>query len=154
MEKENLGTIVRWVNEELPEDKPRHLLGIGEPDDFFAAIENGADTFDCVSPSRVARNGAVYSPDGRFNINTAKHKRAFAPIAEGCDCYTCQNYSRAYINHLFKAKEMLAFTLCTIHNERFICRLVDDIRASIIDGSYDELKAETLGRYYAGAARS
>lgn len=148
LEKENLGTIVRWVCEELPHDKPRHLLGISEPDDLFAAIENGADTFDCVSPSRVARNAAVYSPDGRFNINTTKHKRAFEPIYDGCDCYTCQNFSRAYIHHLFKAKEMLAFTLCTIHNERFICKLVDDIRASIADGTYDDLKAETLGRYY------
>ncbi|MFV0534345.1 MAG: tRNA guanosine(34) transglycosylase Tgt [Cumulibacter sp.] len=148
LEKENLGTIVRWVNEELPEDKPRHLLGISEPDDLFAAIENGADTFDCVSPSRVARNAAVYSPDGRFNINTARHRSAFEPIYDGCDCYTCQRYTRAYIHHLFKAKEMLAFTLCTIHNERFICRLVDDIRASITNGTYAEFKAETLGRYY------
>lgn len=150
LEKENLGTIVRWVNEELPEDKARHLLGISEPDDLFEAIENGADTFDCVSPSRVARNAAVYSPDGRYNINTARHKRAFEPIYDGCDCYTCQNFSRAYIHHLFKAKEMLAFTLCTIHNERFICRLVDDIRASIADGTYADLKADTLARYYSG----
>lgn len=152
LEKENLGTIVRWVCEELPVDKPRHLLGISEPDDLFAAIENGADTFDCVSPSRVARNAAVYSRHGRFNINTSKHKRAFAPIDEHCDCYTCQNYTRAYIHHLFKAKEMLAFTLCTIHNERFICRLVDDIRASIESGTYGELKAETLGSYYGSRA--
>ncbi|WP_106847948.1 tRNA guanosine(34) transglycosylase Tgt [Blastococcus sp. Marseille-P5729] len=152
LEKENLGTIVRWVCEELPVDKPRHLLGISEPDDLFAAIENGADTFDCVSPSRVARNAAVYSRHGRFNINTSKHKRAFAPIDEHCDCYTCQNYTRAYIHHLFKAKEMLAFTLCTIHNERFICRLVDDVRASIESGTYGELKAETLGSYYGSRA--
>ena len=148
LEKENLGTIVGWVTDELPEDKPRHLLGISEPDDLFTAIEAGADTFDCVSPSRVARNAAVYSPSGRFNINTARHKRAFEPIYDGCDCYTCQNYTRAYIHHLFKAKEMLALTLCTIHNERFICRLVDDIRESIANGSYAELKTDTLRRYY------
>ena len=151
LEKENLGTIVRWVSEELPEDKPRHLLGISEPDDLFAAIENGADTFDCVSPSRVARNAAVYSPSGRFNINTARHRRAFEPIYDGCDCYTCRHYTRAYLHHLFKAKEMLALTLCTIHNERFICRLVDDIRASITAGTFAQMKAETLGRYYAAA---
>ena len=137
---------------ELPEDKPRHLLGISEPDDFFTAIENGADTFDCVSPSRVARNAAVYTRDGRFNVNTAASRRAFEPIDAECDCYTCAHYTRAYLHHLFKAKEMLASTLCTIHNERFIVRLVDDIRASIDDGTYADLKADILGRYYAAPA--
>ncbi|WP_179429675.1 tRNA guanosine(34) transglycosylase Tgt [Spelaeicoccus albus] len=149
LEKENLGTIVRWVSEELPEDKPRHLLGISEPDDMFTAIENGTDTFDCVSPSRVARNGAVYSPDGRFNVTGAKHKREFGPVYDGCDCYTCANYSRAYLHHLFKAKERLAATLATIHNERFVIRLVDDIRASIDAGTFFAFKQEFLGRYYA-----
>ncbi|WP_328813837.1 tRNA guanosine(34) transglycosylase Tgt [Rhodococcus sp. NBC_00297] len=148
LEKQNLGTIVRWVNEELPEHKPRHMLGISEPDDFFVAIENGADTFDCVNPSRVARNAAIYTPDGRFNINTARFRRDFTPIDEECDCYTCAHYTRAYMHHLFKAKEMLASTLATIHNERFTVRLVDDIRASIRDGRFQELKKETLARFY------
>ncbi|HEX8509695.1 MAG TPA: tRNA guanosine(34) transglycosylase Tgt, partial [Propionibacteriaceae bacterium] len=149
LEKENLGTIVGWCCEELPEHKPRHLLGISEPDDFFTAIENGADTFDCVSPSRVARNAALYTPDGRFNVNTAAHRRSFIPVDKTCDCYTCTHYTRAYLHHLFKAHEMLACTLCTIHNERFIVRLVDDIRTSIEDGTFDELRAQFLGRYYA-----
>ncbi len=148
LEKENLGTIVGWCSAELPEDKPRHLLGISEPDDLFTAIENGADTFDCVSPSRVARNAAVYSYDGRFNVNTAAHRRAFAPIDAACDCYTCAHYTRAYLHHLFKAKEMLASTLCTIHNERFIVRLVDSIRASIDEGTFDDFRNAFLGRYY------
>ncbi len=148
LEKQNLGTIVRWCNEELPEHKPRHMLGISEPDDFFVAIENGADTFDCVNPSRVARNAAIYHPDGRFNINTSRFRRDFTPIDENCDCYTCANYTSAYIHHLFKAKEMLASTLCTIHNERFTVRLVDQIRASIEGGYFDEFKADTLGRFY------
>lgn len=148
LEKENLGAIVGWVCDELPEDKPRHLLGIAEPDDFFTAVENGADTFDCVAPSRVARNAALYTPDGRFNVNTAAHRRAFEPIDQECDCYTCAHYTRAYLHHLFKAKEMLASTLCTIHNERFIVRLVDDIRASIDSGDFDAFRAEFLGRYY------
>lgn len=148
LEKQNLGTIVRWVNEELPEHKPRHMLGISEPDDFFVAIENGADTFDCVNPSRVARNAAIYTPDGRFNINTARFRRDFTPIDEECDCYTCAHYTRAYMHHLFKAKEMLASTLATIHNERFTVRLVDDIRASIRDGRFQEFKKETLARFY------
>jgi queuine tRNA-ribosyltransferase len=150
LEKENLGTIVGWVCSELPADKPRHLLGISEPDDFFAAIQAGADTFDCVMPSRVARNAAIYSIDGRFNVNTAGCRRDFGPLDATCDCYTCANYTRAYLHHLFKAKEMLGSTLATIHNERFTVRLVDDIRASIEDGTFAEFKAEFLGRFYSG----
>lgn len=148
LEKENLGTIVGWVCSELPADKPRHLLGISEPDDFFAAIEAGADTFDCVMPSRVARNAAIYTVDGRFNVNTAGSRRDFGPLDATCDCYTCANYTRAYLHHLFKAKEMLGSTLATIHNERFTVRLVDDIRVSIENGTFAAFKAEFLGRFY------
>ena len=150
LEKENLGTIVSWVCEELPEDRPRHLLGISEPDDFFRAVEAGADTFDCVNPSRVARNAAIYSPDGRFNVTNARFKRDFTPLVEGCGCYTCTHYTRAYVHHLFKAKEILASTLATIHNEWFTVRLVDGIRASMKDGSYTDFRDEMLGRFTAG----
>ena len=149
LEKENLGTIVRWVCEELPEHLPRHLLGISEPDDMFTAIENGTDTFDCVSPSRVARNGSLYTERGRINITNARFKRDFGPLDEDCDCHTCAHYTRAYVHHLFRAKEMLSATLATIHNERFVVRLVDRIRDSIDDGSFDEFRAHFLGRYYA-----
>ena len=149
LEKENLGTIVGWCAQELPEDRPRHLLGISEPDDLFTAVENGADTFDCVSPTRVARTGAFYTRDGRYNLPGAKYKRDFGPLDPECDCYTCAHYSRAYIRHLFKAKEMVAHTLISIHNERFTVSLVDRIRASMQDGTFADLKAETLGRYYA-----
>jgi queuine tRNA-ribosyltransferase len=149
LEKENLGTIVRWCTEELPEDKPRHLLGISEPDDIFTAIENGADTFDCVSPTRVARNSAFYTPDGRKNLSNRRFKLDFTPLVEGCDCYTCANYTRAYIHHLFKANEMVSHTLISIHNERFTVKLVDDARLAIDDGSFFDFKAEVLGRYYA-----
>ena len=148
LEKQNLATIVGWCTDELPDDKPRHLLGISEPDDLFAAIAAGADTFDCVSPSRVARNAALYSPDGRFNITGARYRRDFSPVDPDCDCYTCAHYSRAYLHHLFKAKEILSATLCTIHNERFIVRLVDRIRESIADGRFDDLRDDVLGRYY------
>ncbi len=148
LEKQNLATIVGWVCSELPEDKPRHLLGIGEPDDLFAAIEAGADTFDCVSPSRVARNAAVYSVNGRYNITGSRYRRDFTPLDAECDCYTCAHYTRAYLHHLFKAKEHLAATLCTIHNQRFIIGLVDDIRNSIGAGRFDELREHVLGRYY------
>ena len=147
LEKENLGTIVGWVSEELPEHKPRHLLGISDPEDFFAAIENGADTFDCVQPSRVARNGRVYTPDGYFNVPQAKFKKDFSPIQEDCGCYTCQHYTKAYLHHLFKAKEMLYSTLCTIHNEYYTVKLVDDIRDAITTGRFYEFRDEALGRY-------
>ncbi|MCG5432908.1 tRNA guanosine(34) transglycosylase Tgt [Mycobacterium sp. MYCO198283] len=148
MEKTQLAEIVGWVTSELPADKPRHLLGISEPDDLFAAVAAGADTFDCVSPSRVARNAAVYSTDGRYNITGARYRRDWTPLDPDCDCYTCAHYTRAYVHHLFKAKEMLASTLCTIHNERFIVRLVDAIRAAIPAGRFAELREEVLGRYY------
>jgi queuine tRNA-ribosyltransferase len=152
LEKQNLGTIVRWVCEELPENKARHLLGISEPNDIFTAIENGVDTFDCVAPSRVARNAAVYTDRGRFNVNTAPSRRNFSPIDQDCDCYTCTRYTQAYLHHLFKAREMLASTLCTIHNERFIVRLVDDIRASIEAGRFFDFKIDFLGRYYGSSS--
>jgi queuine tRNA-ribosyltransferase len=148
LEKQNLATIVGWVTSELPDDKPRHLLGISEPDDLFDAVAAGADTFDCVSPSRVARNAAVYSTTGRFNITNARYRRDFTPIDVECDCYTCGHYTRAYLHHLFKAKEILSATLCTIHNERFVVRMVDQIRAAIRAGEFDELRADVLGHYY------
>ncbi|GGL89801.1 tRNA guanosine(34) transglycosylase Tgt [Nakamurella endophytica] len=151
LEKRNLGTIVRWCCEELPEDMPRHLLGISEPDDVFAAVENGADTFDCVSPSRVARNGAIYSPDGRFNLVAARFRADLSPLVPDCPCYTCTHYSRAYLHHLFKAKEMLSATLATIHNEHFVVQLVDGIRRAIDDGGYERFRDATLARYYAAA---
>lgn len=152
LEKQNLATIVGWVTEELPADKPRHLLGISEPDDLFAAIAAGADTFDCVAPSRVARNAALYTESGRFNITGARYKRDFNPVDVECDCYTCAHYTRAYLHHLFKAKEILASTLATIHNQRFIIRLVDTIRQSITDGDFEVLREQVLGRYYSPAA--
>lgn len=148
LEKSEMATIIRWVNEILPEDRPRHLLGISEPDDIFAAIEQGIDTFDCVSPTRVARNGSVYTYEGRINIRGLKYERDFGPIIEDCECYTCQNYTCAYIRHLFKAREVLAGTLASIHNEHFIIKMVDDIRASIEDGSFVEFREAWLRRYY------
>jgi queuine tRNA-ribosyltransferase len=152
IEKRNLSDIVGWVTQELPEGKPRHLLGIGEPGDLFSGVAAGADTFDCVSPSREARNSAVYSPTGRFNLLTSAHKRSFEPIDAECDCYTCTHYTRAYLHHAFKAKEMIASTLATIHNVRFTVRLVDGMRAAIERGDFAAMREDFLGRYYAGTA--
>jgi queuine tRNA-ribosyltransferase len=147
LDKEHLGTIVSWVNQELPENKPKHLLGIGAPEDLFISVENGIDTFDCVLPSRIARTSAVYTMTGRFNISNAAYRRQFLPIDEECDCYTCTHYTRAYLHHLFRSKEILAATLATIHNERFIVRLVDQMRATLQEGTFYDLKTEFLARY-------
>ena len=148
LEKENLGTIVRWVAEELPEDKPRHLLGISEPDDLFTAIEAGADTFDCVAPTRLGRRGGVYTLDGRLNLMGARFKRDFSPIDAEVGGYVSENYSRAYIHHLLKAKEFLAGTLCTLHNLHFMVGLVDRIRESMEQGRFYEFRQEFMSRYY------
>ena len=150
LEKENLGTIVGWVCDELPAEKPRHLLGISEPDDLFQAVEAGADTFDCVAPTRLARRGGVYTLDGRLNLMSSKFARDFRGVDEELGGYVSENYSRAYIRHLLKAKEFLAGTLCTMHNLYFTVTLVDRMRAAIEDGTYWEFKKEFLGRYYAG----
>ena len=150
LEKDNLGTIVGWVNSELPQDAPKHLLGISEPDDIFTAIENGVDTFDCVSPTRVARNGAIYSRDGRYNVTNAKYRKDFGPLDPDTENYTSQ-YSRAYLHHLFKAKEGLAATLATLHNVSFVVNLVDGARRAIESGDYIAYRDDFLGRYYANS---
>lgn len=148
IEKSKLGEIVRWCTEELPAEKPKHLLGISEPDDMFAAVENGIDTFDCVSPTRVARNGAFYTLDGRKNLNNAKYKEDFDSLDPDCGCYTCNNYSKAYLHHLLKARERLSATLLSIHNESFIIKLVDDMRLAIEENTFQQLKQSWLQRYY------
>ena len=145
--KEDMSTAVKWVNETLPEEKPRHLLGIGEPEDLFMGVENGVDLFDCVAPTRIARNGSLYTKNGKINILNAKFVKDFNKIDEGCECYTCKNYTRAYISHLFRAKEMLGATLASIHNVYFINKLVADMRQSILDDKFFEFKKEFLEKY-------
>ena len=144
-----ISTVIKWVNETLPEQKPRHLLGMGaQPADLFLGVEYGIDTFDCVAPTRQARNGSLYTLDGRINIRGAKFKQDFSPIDSDCDCYTCQHYTRAYICHLFRGDEILGATLASIHNERFVVRTVDEIRNSIKNGNFFDLKKSFLTRYY------
>lgn len=145
--KEDIQTAVRWVTEELPEDRPRHLLGIGEPEDMFLAVEAGVDTFDCVSPTRLGRNGTIYTKKGKVNITSAIYRTTLEPIDDGCECYTCRNYTKAYLNHLFRAKEMLAATLASIHNLFFIVSLLKNIRGSIIDGDFDDFRGRFLSAY-------
>jgi queuine tRNA-ribosyltransferase len=146
--KEDIGTAVGWVNALLPEDKPRHLLGIGEPLDLFEAVQAGCDLFDCIAPTRMARHGTLHTKDGRINIRNAKFTTDFTPIEEGCECYTCQHHTRAYIAHLFRADEMAAATLASIHNVHFILRLVERMRESILDDTFAEYKKTFLARYY------
>ncbi len=146
--KEDMSTAVGWVAALLPENKPRHLLGIGEPGDIFGGVENGMDTFDCVAPTRMGRNGAFYTMDGRKNILNAQYVKDFTPLDAGCDCYTCKNYTRSYIAHLFRSTEMLAGTLMSIHNLRFLIRLVDRMRDAILNDSFQTLKNDFMTRYY------
>jgi len=145
--REDIGTAVSWVNEILPEEKPRHLLGIGEPLDLFQGVENGCDTFDCVAPTRIARNGSLYTREGKINILNARFKTDFTPVDSKCRCYTCINYTRAYLAHLFRAKEMFGATLASIHNLAFIVGLVDEIRVSIEEDRFTELKNAFVDNY-------
>ena len=145
--KEDMSSAVKWVNEILPEEKPRHLLGIGEPEDLFMGIENGVDLFDCVLPTRLGRNGSIYTKYGKIIITNRKYRNDFESIEKDCMCYTCKNYSRAYIAHLFHGKEMLAGTLASMHNLYFIVNLVKKIRQSILDDNFFEFKENFLQNY-------
>ncbi len=146
--KKDIDTAVGWVCSELPENKPRHLLGIGEPIDIFGAIENGVDTFDCVAPTRIARNGTLYTNRGKINIRNAE----FAQLLESFDATSnspvAQKYTAAYLAHLFRSHEMLAATLASIHNLHFIISLVEKIRLSLLDGTYTEFKKKFLADFY------
>jgi len=145
--KEDMSNAVRWVNEILPEEKPRHLLGIGEPIDLFMGVENGVDLFDCVGPTRIARNGTLFTKNGKINILNAKFTKDFNSVDEGCLCDTCSSYTRAYLSHLFRAKEMLGATLASIHNIYFINKLVKDMRRAILEDKFFEFKKEFLENY-------
>lgn len=148
-EPEEISATIKWVNEILPANKPRHLLGMGaQPADLFLGVQYGVDTFDCVAPTRQARNGALFTYDGRINIKNSAFINDFGPIDKECDCYTCQNFTLAYVHHLFMANEILGLTLASIHNERFVVRTVDCIRESINEDSFFEYKKMFLERYY------
>jgi queuine tRNA-ribosyltransferase len=140
--------VVRWVCEELPEDKPRHLLGIGSAvSDLFLGVEYGVDSFDCIAFTRQARNGSIYTRKGRLNIKNAQFKSDFSTLDQDCACYTCKNYTKAYLHHLFKAEEILGLTLASLHNEFFAVNLVDKIRESILDESFQRFKQEFLREF-------
>jgi len=131
----------------LPKEKPRYLMGVGSPEDIVNCVDYGIDLFDCVLPTRVARNGSLFTKYGRINVNRSIYRYASDPIEESCDCYTCSRYSMAYLNHLFKAKELLGYRLATIHNLRYIMCLMEQIRNHIDSGTFDRFKQEFLLAY-------
>ncbi|OGO22712.1 MAG: tRNA guanosine(34) transglycosylase Tgt, partial [Chloroflexi bacterium RBG_16_50_9] len=131
----------------LPERKPRYLMGVGSPEDLVESVARGIDIFDCALPTRVARNGALFTGQGRRNIRNAVFSRMERPIDSGCDCYTCRHFSAAYLSHLFKSEELLAYRLATIHNLRFISNLMQRIRQAIIDGTFNAFRESFLAGY-------
>ena len=134
---------IQW----LPEDKPRYLMGVGNPIDLIEAAIRGIDMYDCVLPTRVARHGALMTHHGRMNINNEKFKEDFTPIDPECDCYTCRNYTRAYLRHLHKSDELFGKTLLSIHNVRFLLQLSEDIRKAIQEDRLLDFKEEFLDKY-------
>jgi queuine tRNA-ribosyltransferase len=131
----------------LPSDKPRYLMGVGAPEDVVECVARGIDIFDCAMPTRVARNGALYTGTGRVDIENAVYSQQEGPIDSTCHCYTCRNFSAAYLHHLFRSKELLAYRLATIHNLFFMSTLVQEIRNSILDGTFDKLRDKFLSKY-------
>jgi len=131
----------------LPEDKPRYLMGVGSPEDIVEGVARGVDIFDSALPTRVARNGALFSWEGRKNISNAVYKEMEPPIIADCGCYTCRNFSAAYLHHLFNCGELLAYRLATIHNLSFIAELVAKIRGAILDGTFSSFKDKFLAAY-------
>ena len=131
----------------LPVNKPRYLMGVGAPEDILAAVARGIDMFDCVLPTRLARNGAFMTRRGRLNIRNAQHAQSPLPIDEGCDCYTCQHFSRAYLRHLFKASETLGLRLATLHNLHFMLRFMEEIRAAIAENAFVAYAESFLAGY-------
>lgn len=131
----------------IPKEKARYLMGVGTPDCLVEGVARGIDMFDCVFPTRVARNGMAMVHSGRMNMKNKQYERDFRPLEEGCGCYTCQNYSRAYIRHLYKAEELLAFRLVTIHNLYFLLQFMRDMREAIIEGNFSSFRENFLAGY-------
>ena len=131
----------------LPTDKPRYLMGVGEPEDLLYSIEQGVDMFDCVTPTRLGRHGTVWTPTGKLNLHNNSLKDDFSPLDDTCDCYACKNYSRSYIAHLIRENEILGVRLTTIHNIRFLINLVNGARMAIQDASYTKYKNDFLSKY-------
>jgi len=145
--KEVTNTVVEETVAFLPEDKPRYLMGVGSAEDLLEGVSRGIDIFDSALPTRIARNGGLFTRRGRIIIRNARFGDCDIPIDEGCDCYTCRNFSAAYLHHLFRCEELLAYRLATIHNLHFIMRLMEEMRKRILDGSFPSFKESFLANY-------
>jgi queuine tRNA-ribosyltransferase len=143
---EKMYEIVDFTSDFLPENKPRYLMGVGRPENILEAIERGVDMFDCVMPTRNARNAYLFTSRGIVNIKNQRYKNDFTPLDENCDCYTCQTFTRAYLRHLFVARELLALELASIHNLNFYLNLTNTAREKIIDGSFIEWKEKIISK--------
>jgi queuine tRNA-ribosyltransferase len=149
-DKDTMYRMIDYATPYLPTDKARYLMGVGDPRDILEGVDRGIDMFDCVLPTRIARHGNAFSHTGKMNLKNAKYKMDFTPLESACDCYTCRNYTRAYIRHLLIADEALAGRLLSIHNIRFLIKLVEDIRVSIKEDRFKEFKGEFLEKYKGG----
>jgi len=145
--KEDMYRFTGQVTELLPQDKPRYLMGVGSPEDLVEGVARGIDMFDCALPTRVARNGSMFTPEGRVDISKARYAEQPGPLDETCDCYTCQNYSAAYLRHLFRAKELLGLRLASIHNLRFVLSLMERMRAAIFADRFEFFRREFMDAY-------
>ena len=145
-DKDTMYKMVDYAIKYLPEDKPRYLMGVGEPVDILEGVERGIDMFDCVLPTRIARHGNAFTKNGKINIKNAKYKEDFTSL-DNCDCYTCKNYTKAYIRHLIVANETFGQRLLSIHNIRFLIKLTEDIRESIKNDKFKEFKEEFINNY-------
>lgn len=148
--REDMYRILEYITPKLPENKPRYLMGVGEPLDMLEAVESGIDMMDCVQPTRIGRHGTVFTKYGRLVIKNKAYELDDRPLDEGCDCYACKNYTRGYIRHLFKAKEILGQRLATYHNLHFLIKLMNDSKEAIKEGRFKEFKDEFIKNYTQG----
>ena len=146
-DKETMYKMIDYAIKYLPEDKPRYLMGVGDPFDLFEGVERGVDMFDCVHPTRLARHGHAFTKYGKINLKNAKYKEDFTPVDTSCDCECCKNYTKAYIRHLLVAEETLGQRLLSIHNLRFLIRIMEGIRLSIQEDRFLEYKKEFMDNY-------
>lgn len=146
-EKEFIYKVVDWCGVLMPENKPRYLMGVGTPEDIWYAVERGIDMFDCVFPTRIARNGNIYTSEGQIAIRNSEFKEDERPMDENCTCYACKNFSRAYIRHLFNVHEILGMRLTTLHNLHFMIRLIENIRKSILEENFETARDLFFKRY-------
>lgn len=146
-DKDTMYRMIDYAIPYLPEDKPRYLMGVGDPIDILEGIERGIDMFDCVLPTRIARHGNAFTRTGKINIKNAQYKEDFTPLEDSCDCYSCKHYTKSYIRHLIVCDESLGGRLLSIHNIRFLIKLTEEIRESIKNDNYENYKKEFLEKY-------